>query len=137
MRISEDYIITTDGSNNIMLNERIYRPIYEKQLQRDENGNVVKDEKGNDKEISVQVGTERTDNFKTIGYFGKMEHLIKRIVDNELIKDGMEDIESIIKLFKELQEGLPKIVVIKQKELESIKKDLEVLRRRSNYDTKN
>lgn len=123
MIISEDYIITTDGSNNIMLNERIYRPIYEKQLQRDENGNVVKDEKGNDKEISIQVGTERTDNFKTIGYFGKMEHLIKRIIDNELIKSGMDEVESVIKLFKELQEGLPKIAVMKQKELEQLKKE--------------
>lgn len=125
MKISEDYIITTDGSNNIMLNERVYKPIYEKQLQKDENGNVVKDEKGNDKEISVKVGTERTDNFKTIGYFGKMEHLIKRIVDNELIKSGMDEVESVIKLFKELQEGLPKIAVMKQKELDVLKKDLE------------
>ena len=125
MRISEDYIITTDGSNNIMLNERIYKPIYEKQLQKDENGNVVKDKKGNDKEISIQIGTERTDNFKTIGYFGKMEHLIKRIVDQELIESGMDDVESVIKLFKELQEELPKIAVMKQKELESVKKDLE------------
>lgn len=123
MIISEDYIITTDGSNNIMLNERIYKPIYEKQLQRDKNGNVVKDEKGNYKEISIQVGTERTDNFKTIGYFGKMEHLIKRIVDNELIKSGMDEVESVIKLFKELQEGLPKIAVMKQKELEQLKKE--------------
>lgn len=125
MIISEDYIITTDGSNNIMLNERIYRPIYEKQLQRDKNGNVVKDEKGNDKEISIQVGTERTDNFKTIGYFGKMEHLIKRIVDNELIKSGMDEVESVIKLFKEIKEDLPKIAVMKQKELDVLKKDLE------------
>ena len=124
MIISEDYIITTDGSNNIMLNERIYKPIYEKQLQKDENGNVVKDKKGNDKEISIQVGIERTDNFKTIGYFGKMEHLIKRIVDNELIKSGMDDVESVIKLFKELQEWLPKIAVMKQKELDVLKKDL-------------
>ena len=124
MRISEDYIITTDGSNNIMLNERIYRPIYEKQLQRDENGNVVKDKKGNDKEISIQVGTERTDNFKIIGYFGKMEHLIKRIVDNELIKSGMDEVESVIKLFEEIKEDLPKISVMKQKELDAIKKDI-------------
>lgn len=124
MRISEDYIITTDGSNNIMLNERIYRPIYEKQLQRDENGNVVKDKKGNDKEISIQVGTERTDNFKTIGYFGKVEILLERIINNGLIKDGMEDIESIIKLLKEIKEDLPKIAVMKQKELESVKKDI-------------
>ena len=123
MKISEDYIITTDGSNNIMLNERVYKPIYEKQLQKDENGNVVKDKKGNDKEISIQVGIERTDNFKTIGYFGKMEHLIKRIVDNELIKSGMDEVESVIKLFKELQEGLPKIAVMKQKELEQLKKE--------------
>ena len=123
MIISEDYIITTDGSNNIMLNERVYKPIYEKQLQKDENGNVVKDKKGNDKEISIQVGIERTDNFKTIGYFGKMEHLIKRIVDNELIKSGMDEVESVIKLFKELQEGLPKIAVMKQKELEQLKKE--------------
>ena len=42
MRISEDYIITTDGSNNIMLNERIYKPIYEKQLQKDKNGKTKK-----------------------------------------------------------------------------------------------
>ena len=125
MRISEDYIITTDGSNNIMLNERIYRPIYEKQLQRDENGNVVKDKKGNDKEISIQVGTERTDNFKTIGYFGKVEILLERIINNGLIKDGMEDIESIIKLLKEIKEDLPKIAVMKQKELDVLKKDLE------------
>ena len=125
MRISEDYIITTDGSNNIMLNERIYRPIYEKQLQRDENGNVIKDKKGNDKEISVQVGTERTDNFKTIGYFGKVEILLERIINNGLIKDGMEDIESIIKLLKEIKEDLPKIAVMKQKELDVLKKDLE------------
>ena len=125
MRISEDYIITTDGSNNIMLNERIYRPIYEKQLQRDENGNVVKDKKGNDKEISVQVGTERTDNFKTIGYFGKVEFLLERIINNGLIKDGMEDVESIIKLLKEIKEDLPKIAVMKQKELDVLKKDLE------------
>lgn len=125
MRISEDYIITTDGSNNIMLNERIYRPIYEKQLQRDENGNVVKDKKGNDKEISVQVGTERTDNFKTIGYFGKVEFLLERIINNGLIKDGMEDVESIIKLLKEIKEDLPKIAVMKQKELDALKKDLE------------
>ena len=124
MRISEDYIITTDGSNNIMLNERIYRPIYEKQLQRDENGNVVKDKKGNDKEISVQVGTERTDNFKTIGYFGKVEFLLERIINNGLIKDGMEDVESIIKLLKEIKEDLPKISVMKQKELDALKKDL-------------
>ena len=124
MRISEDYIITTDGSNNIMLNERIYRPIYEKQLQRDENGNVVKDKKGNDKEISVQVGTERTDNFKTIGYFGKVEILLERIINNGLIKDGMEDVESIIKLLKEIKEDLPKIAVMKQKELDALKKDL-------------
>lgn len=123
MIISEDYIITTDGSNNIMLNERIYRPIYEKQLQRDENGNVVKDEKGNDKEISIQVGTERTDNFKTIGYFGKVEILLERIINNGLIKDGMEDIESIIKLLKEIKEDLPKIAVMKQKELEQLKKE--------------
>ena len=123
MRISEDYIITTDGSNNIMLNERIYRPIYEKQLQRDENGNVVKDKKGNDKEISIQIGTERTDNFKTIGYFGKMEHLIKRIVDQELIESGMDDVESIIKLLKEIKEDLPKISVMKQKELDVLKKE--------------
>lgn len=125
MRISEDYIITTDGSNNIMLNERIYRPIYEKQLQRDENGNVVKDKKGNDKEISIQVGTERTDNFKTIGYFGKIEILLERIINNGLIKDGMEDVESIIKLLKEIKEDLPKIAVMKQKELDALKKDLE------------
>lgn len=124
MRISEDYIITTDGINNIMLNERIYRPIYEKQLQRDENGNVVKDKKGNDKEISVQVGTERTDNFKTIGYFGKVEFILERIINNGLIKDGMEDVESIIKLLKEIKEDLPKIAVMKQKELESVKKDI-------------
>ena len=124
MRISEDYIITTDGSNNILLIERIYKPIYEKQLQKDENGNVVKDKKGNDKEISIQIGTERTDNFKTIGYFGKMEHLLKRIVDQELIENGMDDVESVIKLFKELQEELPKIVVMKQKELDAIKKDI-------------
>lgn len=125
MRISEDYIITTDGSNNIMLNERIYRPIYEKQLQRDENGNVVKDKKGNDKEISIQIGTERTDNFKTIGYFGKVEILLERIINNGLIKDGMEDVESIIKLLKEIKEDLPKIAVMKQKELDVLKKDLE------------
>lgn len=125
MRISEDYIITTDGSNNIMLNERIYRPIYEKQLQRDENGNVVKDKKGNDKEISIQVGTERTDNFKTIGYFGKIEILLERIINNGLIKDGMEDVESIIKLLKEVKEDLPKIAVMKQKELDVLKKELE------------
>lgn len=124
MRISEDYIITTDGSNNIMLNERIYKPIYEKQLQKDENGNVVKDKKGNDKEISIQVGTERTDNFKTIGYFGKVEILLERIINNGLIKDGMEDIESIIKLLKEIKEDLPKIAVMKQKELDVLKKDL-------------
>ena len=124
MRISEDYIITTDGSNNIMLNERIYRPIYEKQLQRDENGNVVKDKKGNDKEISVQVGTERTDNFKTIGYFGKVEFLLERIINNGLIKDGMEDVESIIKLLKEIKEDLPKIAVMKQKELDALKKEI-------------
>ena len=86
MRISEDYIITTDGSNNIMLNERVYKPIYEKQLQKDENGNVVKDKKGNDKEISIQIGIERTDNFKTIGYFGKVEILLERITNNK-IKD--------------------------------------------------
>ena len=125
MRISEDYIITTDGSNNIMLNERIYRPIYKKQLQKDENGNVVKDKKGNDKEISVQVGTERTDNFKIIGYFGKVEILLERIINNGLIKDGMEDVESIIKLLKEIKEDLPKISVMKQKELDVLKKDLE------------
>lgn len=125
MRISEDYIITTDGSNNIMLNERVYKPIYEKQLQRDENGNVVKDKKGNDKEISVQVGIERTDNFKTIGYFGKVEILLERIINNGLIKDGMEDVESIIKLLKEIKEDLPKIAVMKQKELDVLKKDLE------------
>lgn len=125
MIISEDYIITTDGSNNIMLNERIYRPIYEKQLQKDENGNVVKDKKGNDKEISIQVGIERTDNFKTIGYFGKVEILLERIINNGLIKDGMEDIESIIKLLKEIKEDLPKIAVMKQKELDVLKKDLE------------
>lgn len=124
MRISEDYIITTDGSNNIMLNERVYKPIYEKQLQKDENGNVVKDKKGNDKEISVQVGTERTDNFKTIGYFGKVEILLERIINNGLIKDGMEDVESIIKLLKEIKEDLPKIAVMKQKELDALKKDL-------------
>ena len=106
MIISEDYIITTDGSNNIMLNERVYKPIYEKQLQKDENGNVVKDKKGNDKEISIQVGIERTDNFKTIGYFGKVEILLERIINNGLIKDGMEDIESIIKLLKEIKEDL-------------------------------
>lgn len=125
MKISEDYIITTDGSNNIMLNERVYKPIYEKQLQKDENGNVVKDKKGNDKEISIQVGTERTDNFKTIGYFGKVEILLERIINNGLIKDGMEDIESIIKLLKEIKEDLPKIAVMKQKELDVLKKDLE------------
>lgn len=125
MKISEDYIITTDGSNNIMLNERVYKPIYEKQLQKDENGNVVKDEKGNDKEISVKVGIERTDNFKTIGYFGKVEILLERIINNGLIKDGMEDIESIIKLLKEIKEDLPKIAVMKQKELDVLKKDLE------------
>ena len=125
MRISEDYIITTDGSNNIMLNERVYKPIYEKQLQKDENGNVVKDKKGNDKEISIQIGTERTDNFKTIGYFGKVEILLERIINNGLIKDGMEDIESIIKLLKEIKEDLPKIAVMKQKELDVLKKDLE------------
>ena len=125
MIISEDYIITTDGSNNIMLNERVYKPIYEKQLQRDENGNVVKDKKGNDKEISIQIGTERTDNFKTIGYFGKVEILLERIINNGLIKDGMEDIESIIKLLKEIKEDLPKIAVMKQKELDVLKKDLE------------
>lgn len=124
MRISEDYIITTDGSNNIMLNERIYRPIYEKQLQRDENGNVVKDKKGNDKEISIQVGTERTDNFKTIGYFGKVEFILERIINNGLIKDGMEDVESIIKLLKEIKEDLPKIAVMKQKELDALKKEI-------------
>ena len=124
MRISEDYIITTDGSNNIILNQRVYKPKYEKQLQKDENGNVVKDKKGNDKEISIQIGTERTDNFKTIGYFGKMEHLLKRIVDQELIENGMDDVESVIKLFKELQEEIPKIVVMKQKELDAIKKDI-------------
>ena len=124
MIISEDYIITTDGSNNIILNQRVYKPIYEKQLQKDENGNVVKDKKGNDKEISIQIGTERTDNFKTIGYFGKMEHLLKRIVDQELIENGMDDVESVIKLFKELQEEIPKIVVMKQKELDAIKKDI-------------
>lgn len=122
MIISEDYIITTDGSNNIMLNERVYKPIYEKQLQKDENGNVVKDKKGNDKEISIQVGIERTDNFKTIGYFGKVEILLERIINNGLIKDGMEDIESIIKLLKEIKEDLPKIAVMKQKELEQLKK---------------
>lgn len=126
MKISEDYIITTDGSNNIMLNERVYKPIYEKQLQKDENGNVVKDKKGNDKEISVQVGTERTDNFKTIGYFGKVEILLERIINNGLIKDGMEDIESIIKLLKEIKEELPKIAVMKQKELDAIKKDVKI-----------
>ena len=125
MRMSEDYIITTDGSNNIMLNERVYKPIYEKQLQKDENGNVVKDKKGNDKEISIQIGTERTDNFKTIGYFGKVEILLERILNNGLIKDGMEDIESIIKLLKEIKEDLPKIAVMKQKELDVLKKDLE------------
>ena len=125
MIISEDYIITTDGSNNIMLNERVYKPIYEKQLQKDENGNVVKDKKGNDKEISIQVGIERTDNFKTIGYFGKVEILLERIINNGLIKDGMEDIESIIKLLKEIKEDLPKIAVMKQKELDVLKKDLE------------
>lgn len=125
MKISEDYIITTDGSNNIMLNERVYKPIYEKQLQKDENGNVVKDKKGNDKEISIQVGIERTDNFKTIGYFGKVEILLERIINNGLIKDGMEDIESIIKLLKEIKEDLPKIAVMKQKELDVLKKDLE------------
>lgn len=125
MRISEDYIITTDGSNNIMLNERVYKPIYEKQLQKDENGNVVKDKKGNDKEISIQIGIERTDNFKTIGYFGKVEILLERIINNGLIKDGMEDIESIIKLLKEIKEDLPKIAVMKQKELDVLKKDLE------------
>lgn len=124
MRISEDYIITTDGSNNIMLNERVYKPIYEKQLQRDENGNVVKDKKGNDKEISVQVGIERTDNFKTIGYFGKVDILLERIINNGLIKDGMEDIESIIKLLKEIKEDLPKISVMKQKELDALKKEI-------------
>ena len=124
MRISEDYIITTDGSNNIMLNERIYRPIYEKQLQKDENGNVVKDKKGNDKEISIQVGIERTDNFKTIGYFGKVEILLERIINNGLIKDGMEDVESIIKLLKEIKEDLPKIAVMKQKELDALKKEI-------------
>ena len=124
MKISEDYIITTDGSNNIMLNERVYKPIYEKQLQKDENGNVVKDKKGNDKEISVQVGTERTDNFKTIGYFGKVEILLERIINNGLIKDGMEDIESIIKLLKEIKEDLPKIAVMKQKELDALKKEI-------------
>ena len=124
MKISEDYIITTDGSNNIMLNERVYKPIYEKQLQKDENGNVVKDKKGNDKEISVQVGTERTDNFKTIGYFGKVEFILERIINNGLIKDGMEDVESIIKLLKEIKEDLPKIAVMKQKELDALKKDL-------------
>ena len=125
MKISEDYIITTDGSNNIMLNERVYKPIYEKQLQKDENGNVVKDKKGNDKEISIQIGIERTDNFKTIGYFGKVEILLERIINNGLIKDGMEDIESIIKLLKEIKEDLPKIAVMKQKELDVLKKDLE------------
>lgn len=124
MIISEDYIITTDGSNNIMLNERIYKPIYEKQLQKDENGNVIKDKKGNDKEISVQVGTERTDNFKTIGYFGKIEILLERIINNGLIKDGMEDVESIIKLLKEIKEDLPKIAVMKQKELDALKKEI-------------
>ena len=123
MIISEDYIITTDGSNNIMLNERVYKPIYEKQLQKDENGNVVKDKKGNDKEISIQVGIERTDNFKTIGYFGKVEFLLERIINNGLIKDGMEDIESIIKLLKEIKEDLPKIAVMKQKELDQLKKE--------------
>ena len=124
MKISEDYIITTDGSNNIMLNERVYKPIYEKQLQKDENGNVVKDKKGNDKEISIQIGIERTDNFKTIGYFGKVEILLERIINNGLIKDGMEDIESIIKLLKEIKEDLPKIAVMKQKELDVLKKDI-------------
>ena len=124
MRISEDYIITTDGSNNIILNQRVYKPIYEKQLQKDENGNVVKDKKGNDKEISIQIGTERTDNFKTIGYFGKMEHLLKRIVDQELIENGMDDVESVIKLFKEIKEELPKIAVMKQKELDALKKEI-------------
>ena len=123
MRISEDYIITTDGSNNIILNQRVYKPIYEKQLQKDENGNVVKDKKGNDKEISIQIGTERTDNFKTIGYFGKMEHLLKRIVDQELIENGMDDVETVIKLFEELQKEIPKIAVKKQKELNQVKDD--------------
>ena len=52
-----------------------------------------------------------------------MEHLIKRIVDYELIKNGMDDVERVIKLFEELQKEIPKIAVKKQKELNQVNND--------------
>lgn len=111
MNISENYIITTDGSSNIMLNQRIYKPIYE--VQKDKDG----------KEVKVKVGKEKTDKFKTVGYYGRLENLFKSIVDKQIIESGMEDLGRVIEVLKDCKEHMKDVEIMRHSELYKVKQE--------------
>ena len=116
MKISDNYIITTDGSRNIMLNQRIYKPIYEKLTAINKDG---------EEEIkSVKIGEERTDNFKVIGYYSNLEHLFNTIVDRQLIEDGMEDLGKVMEVLKDVRENIKDVVFQRHDELYKVKKKI-------------
>ena len=114
MRIDRDYVITTDGSRNIILNQRVYKPIYREA----QNG------KG---ETTARVidHYEPTDKFKPIGYYSKLEYLYDSIIDKQLIISGMKDLEQIMAALEEVRECVKNIAIMKQKELNTIKEDME------------
>lgn len=116
MKISDNYIITTDGSRNIILNQRIYKPIYEKL--------TVINKDGEEEIKSVKIGEERTDNFKVIGYYSNLEHLFNAIVDRQLIEDGMEDLGKVMEVLKDVRENIKNLMFQRHDELYKVKKKI-------------
>lgn len=112
MIIDNDYVITTDGSNNIILNQRIYKPVY-KEVQDVKKNTLVK----------AIDHYEATDRFKPVGYYSKLEHLYNSILDRQLIVSGMHDLEQVLKAVKEVREYIGDIAIIRQKDLNMLKEE--------------
>ena len=113
MQIDGDYVITTDGSRNIILNQRVYKPIYREA----QNG------KG---ETTARVidHYEPTDKFKPVGYYSKLEHLYDSVIDKQLIVSGMKDLERIMAALKEVRACVKNIAIMKQKDLDKLREGI-------------
>ena len=112
MQIDGDYVITTDGSRNIILNQRVYKPIYRE----------VQDAKKNTLVKAIDH-YEATDKFKPVGYYSKLEHLYDSVIDKQLIVSGMKDLEQVMAALKEVRACVKNIAIMKQKDLDNLKED--------------
>ncbi len=103
MNLSEEFIITTDGSRNIILNQRVYAPVY-----KEADGKKYIDQ------------FEATDRFKPIGYYSKLEHLYNGLLDRCIIESDIHSLDQVMETLKEVREHISEVAIMKQSELNKL-----------------